>query len=82
MVCSRISRGSRFKDREAALRTTTFVQQLKRQNAPRAKDSLFLWEQGVAPFSGVVCARNSGTIRATPPLDRGAICPGAAPSEL
>jgi hypothetical protein len=48
-----------------------FVQQLKRQNTPRAKNSLFLWEQGVAPFSGAVCAQNSGTIRATRPIDRG-----------
>ncbi len=60
--------------------TTTFVQQLKRQNAPRANNSLFLWEQGVAPFSGVVCAQNSGTIRATRSIGRGTVCPEAEPS--
>jgi hypothetical protein len=50
---------------------TTFAQQLKRQNTPRAKNSLFLCEQEATPFSGVVCAQNSGMIRATRPLDRG-----------
>ena len=32
------------------LRTTTFVQQSRRQNTPRAKNSLFLTAQGVARF--------------------------------
>ncbi len=57
----------------------TFVQQLKRQNTPRAKNSLFLWEQGVAPFSGAVCAQNSGTIRATRPLYGGTVWSEAKP---
>jgi hypothetical protein len=47
-----------------------FVQQLKRQNTPHVRNSLFLWQQRVARFSGVVRTRNSVTIRATRPLGR------------
>jgi hypothetical protein len=54
-------------------RMTTFVQQLKRGNTPRARNSLFLGTQGVARPSGVVRAQNSGTIRATRPLGRGTV---------
>jgi hypothetical protein len=36
-------------------------------------------QQGVTPFSGVVRAQNSVTIRATRPLDRGTVCPEAEP---
>jgi hypothetical protein len=56
-----------------------FVQQFRRQNALRAKNSLFLTAQGVAQFSGVVCPQNFGTIRATRPLYRGTLCPEAEP---
>jgi len=51
----------------------TFVQQLKRQNTPRARNLLFLQAQGVTRFSGLACAQNSGTIRATRPQGRGTL---------
>jgi len=50
---------------------TTFVQQLKRQNAARARNSLFLGAQGVARFRCPAHAQNFGTIRATRPKGRG-----------
>jgi hypothetical protein len=49
------------------------VQQLKRENTPRARNSLFLPAQGVTRFLAVTRAQNSGTIRATPPLGRGTV---------
>jgi len=55
------------------LRTTTFVQQSKRQNTPRARNSLFARAQRVARRWGVARARNSDTIRATPPQGRGTL---------
>jgi len=57
---------------------TAFVQQLKRQNAARARNSLFLPAQGVTRFSVIACAQNSGTIRATRPLGRGRVRAEAA----
>jgi hypothetical protein len=62
------------------LRTTTFVQQLKRQNAPRARNSLFLWAQELARRSSLVRAQNSGTTRATRPTGRGTLRSGADPA--
>ncbi len=53
------------------LRPIAFLQRLKRQNTPRAKNSLFLPAQGVAPFWRVVRAQNSVTIHATRPQGRG-----------
>ena len=61
-----------------AVRLSTFVQQLKRQNAARVKCSLFLDAQEVTRLSTLVLAQNSGTIRATRPLDRGTLCPREA----
>jgi hypothetical protein len=58
-------------DSAAQRQTLPFVQQLKEQNTPHARNSLFLRAQGVMPFSAVACAQNSGTIRATRPLGRG-----------
>jgi hypothetical protein len=55
------------------------VQQSKRQNAPGAKNSLFLRAQGVARLPGVTRAQNSVTIRATPPQGRGTLCAKADP---
>jgi hypothetical protein len=50
---------------------TPFVQQLKRENTPRARNSLFLPAPGVTRFPAVPRVQNSVTIRATRPLDRG-----------
>jgi hypothetical protein len=51
----------------------SFVQQFKRQSTPHARNSLFLQAQGVTQFSELARARNSVTIRATRPLDRGTV---------
>ncbi len=53
--------------------TVTFVQQLRSKNAPRVKNPLFLRAQGLAQFSGLARAQNSGTIRATRPQGRGTL---------
>ena len=65
--------------RGQVLVVTTFVQQLKRQNTPRVRNSLSLWAQGVTRLSGLVRAQNSGTIRATRPLYGGTVCSEAEP---
>ena len=56
-----------------ALRTTPFVQQVKRQNTPRARNSLFHPAQGVARFWDITHAQNSGAIRATRGTGRGTL---------
>jgi hypothetical protein len=66
-------RSSRSGGRPQLQDAITFVQQLKRQNAARARNSLFLWTQGVMRFLGPAYAQNSGTIRATRPLGRGTV---------
>jgi hypothetical protein len=56
---------------EAGLKTATFVQQFKRENAPTVENFLLLARLGLARILGLGLAQNFGTIRATWPQGRG-----------
>ncbi len=64
---------------EDCFRTARFVQQLKRQNTPRVRNSLFRRAQGVTRFWGITRAQNSVTIRATRSIGRGTLWSEADP---